>query len=108
VFSISYRIRDSVTAEVAGSSPVVPATKPQKFRGLWRYREVTIRIEGAGEGAEHQIAPSDCISTVLLFLTASAVEGAVEGAESDFFPASNTICITLSFASRLVAEIALV
>ena len=69
---------------------------------------MTIKDEGAGEGAEHQNAPSECISTVLLFLATSALEGAGEGAESDFFPASNTICITLSFASRLVAEIALV
>jgi hypothetical protein len=35
-------------------------------------------------------------------------EGAEEGAESAFLPASNTICITRLLASRFVAEIACV
>ena len=35
-------------------------------------------------------------------------EGAGEGAEIVFFPASRNICITRSLASRLVEEMALV
>jgi hypothetical protein len=67
---------------------------------------VTVKIEGAGEGAEHQNAPSSCNSAGASLLGVSLFEGAGEGAESVFFPASNTICMNLSLASRFVAEIA--
>ena len=42
------------------------------------------------------------------FFVCAPFEGAEEGAESRFFPASRIICITLSLASRLVEEMALV
>jgi hypothetical protein len=76
---------------------------------------VTITKKGAGEGAEHQNAPFGRISifrspvTTPVSKTAFKVrEGAGEGAEIFFCPASNIICITRSLASRFVDEIALV
>jgi hypothetical protein len=76
---------------------------------------VTVTKKGAGEGAEHQNAPFGCISTLIspvITPTSTAAgkvrEGAGEGAEIVFRPASNIICITRSLASRFVEEIALV
>ena len=45
-------------------------------------------------------------SAPFFVLPSAPFEGAGEGAESAFLPASNTISITLLLASRLVAEIA--
>jgi hypothetical protein len=50
----------TVTAEVAGSSPVVPAIKPKIINGLWQVASSRGIREGAGEGA-------DAISTLFLF-----------------------------------------
>lgn len=46
------------------------------------------------------------LATTTVFTVCLDYEGAGEGAESLAFPASNTICITRSFASRLVADTA--
>jgi hypothetical protein len=44
--------RCPVTAEVAGSSPVVPAINQKKTKGLWQVAKSRGTSEGAGEGAK--------------------------------------------------------